>query len=168
MLAVGAIAYSASRAEIFVADPEQHAVFRVATRAGSLQASLLAGNYTENVSLLLDDARVDGQPATNVALASPSALAVDPMGTTLYVADSVANRVLAIDLAAATPTVRRIAGSGALDPIPLPTGDAAAARSAHLASPTALAFVPPTASAGASLLIGGGASGRIRVVRFPR
>jgi hypothetical protein len=168
MLAVSAIAYSASRAEIFVADPEQHAVFRVATRAGSLQASLLAGNYTENTALLLDDSRLDGQPATNVALPSPSALAVDPAGTTLYVADSSANRVLAIDLVAATPTVRRVAGSGSLDPIPLPSGDNGAARSAQLASPTALAFVPPTTTSGAALLVGEGASGRIRIVRFPR
>lgn len=169
LLAVSAIAYNVARDEIYVADPEQNAVFRIARgMGGTLEASLLAGNLTDNVSAVEDDARVDGQPATNVPLSDPAALALDPTGNTLFVADAATHRVYQIDLSAATPTIRRIAGSGPASPaIPLSNGNDAAARSARLSAPSALTYVPSMGN-GAALLVGESGSGRLRIVRFPR
>jgi hypothetical protein len=170
LLSVSAIAYNSTRQEIYVADPEQHAVFRGAInmRSGMLEASLLAGNLTDNVSAIVDDSRVDGQPAKNVPLADPSALALDPAGNTLFVADAATHRVYQIDLTATTPTIRRIAGSGPASPaIPRSSGDDGPARSATLSAPSALAYVPSMGN-GPALLIGESGSGRLRIVRFPR
>jgi hypothetical protein len=170
MLSVSAITYSTPRGEIYVADPEQNAVFRVVRGAGgTLQASLLAGNYTSNIASVSDDARVDGQPATSVPLDDPSALAVDSSGNTLFVADAASHRVFAIDLTPAVPTIRRVAGSGPSEPaIPSSSGDNGAARSAQLSAPTALAYIAASGTTGAALLVGESGSGRVRVVRFPR
>jgi hypothetical protein len=169
LLAVSAIAYNTARDEIYLADPEQNAIIRVArSMAGPLEATVLAGNLTENVAAVEDDMRVDGQPATNVPIANPSALALDDTGNTLYIADAATHRVYAVDLTAATPTIRRIAGSGPAQPaIPLSTGNGAAARSARLSAPSALAYVPSMGN-GAALLVGESGSGRLRIVRFPR
>lgn len=167
--AVSAMTYNVVRDEIYLADPVQHAVFRIATSGGALQASVLAGNLTDNVSAVEDDARVDGQPATNVPLGEPSALTVDTTGNTLYVADAATHRVYAINLTAATPTILRVAGSGPAQPsIPSSSGNNAAARSARLAAPSALTYVPAMGGVGAGLLVGENGSGRLRLVRFAR
>jgi hypothetical protein len=169
LVSVSAIAYNVARDEIYIADPEQNAVFRVARGGASLEATLLAGNYTRNLTAVEDDLRVDGQPATNVPLGEPNALAIDASGNTLFIADAATHRVYSVDLNAMTPTIRRIAGSGPAQPsVPVSQGDNGAARNARLSAPSALAFVPATPGAGASLLIGESGSGRIRVVRFPR
>lgn len=169
LVEVSSIAYNTARDEIYIADPQQHVVLRVARGSSALEATVLAGNYTENATAVEDDARVDGQPATNVPLLRPLALALDATGNSLYIADAGTHRVYAVDLSAMTPTIRRIAGSGPAQPsIPETQGDNGAARVARLSEPSALAYVPGNASAGPSLIVGENGSGRLRVVRFPR
>jgi hypothetical protein len=169
LVEVSSIAYNTARDEIYVADPNQHVVFRVARGAMALEATVLAGNYTSNGTAVEDDMRVDGQPATNVPLVQPMSLTLDATGNTLYVADAGTHRVYSVDLSAMTPTIRRVAGSGPAQPsVPETLGDNGAARSARLSEPSALAYVPGTASVGPSLIIGENGSGRLRVVRFPR
>lgn len=169
LIEVSSIAYNTTRDEIYIADPQQHVVYRVARGSSALEATVLAGNFTENASAVEDDARVDGQPATNVPLLRPMALTLDATGNTLFIADAATHRVYSVDLSAMTPTIRRVAGSGPAQPsIPETQGDNGAARIARLSEPSALAYVPGNATAGPSLVIGENGSGRLRVVRFPR
>lgn len=157
---VTAMAYSGPRAELFVADNVQHAVFRISGSPTS--ASLAAGNYQNTIASLAADGPPDNSLSTSISISDPAALAVNEAGNTLYIADRAANRVYAVDLQ--TNRVRRIAGGGTL-PNNVSAGDGNDARNARLAGPSALAWA---SNGGQPLLyVGEEQTGRVRVVRLP-
>ena len=86
---------------LYVADMNNHLIRAV--NLDSLQVDTIAGGGSGEGDY------VDA-PGTTVRFNSPSGLAVDPSGTTLYVADSDNHRIQAIDIA--SKTVNTIAGSG--------------------------------------------------------
>lgn len=76
----------------------------------------------------------DGIPATDAELVLPEGIAIDPHGT-LYIADNILNRVLAVDLK--TGILRTLAGGGKAEAANLDS-----ARSARLFMPSAMAVGP--------------------------
>lgn len=76
----------------------------------------------------------DGISATEVELALPEGIAIDPRGT-LYIADNILNRVMQLDLR--TGILRTIAGGGEMA-----AADGELARSVRLSMPSAMAVAP--------------------------
>lgn len=86
---------------LYIADTSNSRVRFIDAQSGVI--STIAGNGTYGFS-------GDGGPATDAELSSPEALAVDPAGTVLYIADYGDSHLRRVDLA--TGVITTVAGSG--------------------------------------------------------
>ncbi len=112
-----------SSGNLYLAETANHVIRKVDTIG---HINIIAGNAIQGFS-------GDNGPATGATLDSPQGLALDSFGN-LYLADTHNHRIRRID--ASTQIITTIAGTGA----PGYSGDNAAATSAQLYLPTALAF----------------------------
>lgn len=136
---------------VFVADGARNVVWSVGLETPP-RARIVAGVIDRRAPLA--DTPAFGP---EFVLASPGALAFDGMST-IYIADTEANRVRALNVLSGQVTT--FAGSG--DPGSIaPSGDFGDARLAALSRPAGLAFH------GGRLFIAERGSGRVRVVRAP-
>lgn len=135
----------------FIADGARNVVWSVGLESPP-RARIVVGSIDRRAPL--SDAPAFGP---DFILASPAGLAFDGM-TTLYIADTDANRVLALNVLSGQVTV--VAGSGAASSI-TPAGDFGAARLATLSRPAAVAYF------NRRVYIAEAGSGRVRVVRLP-
>lgn len=108
---------------VYLGDKINHVVWKVASP--SMAISVVAGNGANATA-------GDGGRATAASLQSPSGLAFDGSGN-LYIADETAHVIRRVDVSG---TIERVAGTIGTSGF---TGDAAAATSAKLSSPCALA-----------------------------
>ena len=90
---------------LYVADMNNHCIRSIDLASLNDTVDTFAGGCGT------DGDYVDALVGINARFKSPSGLAVDASGTTLYVADSGNHRIRAIDLASTNNTVRTIAGS---------------------------------------------------------
>lgn len=135
----------------FISDGARNVVWSVGLESPP-RARIVAGSIDRRAPL--SDAPAFGP---DFILASPAGLAFDGM-TTLYIADTDANRVLALNVLSGQVTV--VAGSGPATSI-TPAGDFGAARAATLSRPAAVAYF------NRRVYVAEAGSGRVRVVRLP-
>lgn len=121
----GALAFD-SNGTLYVADYLNHKIRRV-SRLGSV--TTLAGTA-------LPSSGGDGGPAVEAALQFPTALAVDPKGEHLYVAEGKSPRIRKIHLSSGL--INTVAGKG----IAITDGEDGPALEAGMALPLGLAFTP--------------------------
>lgn len=121
----GALAFD-SNGTLYVADYLNHKVRRVSR----------LGNVTTLAGTALASSGGDGGPAAEAALQFPTALAVDPRGEYLYVAEGKSPRIRRIHLS--TGVIGTVAGTG----VAITDGENGPALSAGIALPLGLAFTP--------------------------
>ena len=131
------LAISPSGRTLYVADQLGEQVLAIDLSSGSIAVVMGTGSPAG----LADPSHLRGHSAagTGVSLDDPTGLAVSPGGRTLYVADSGAGEVLALDLT--TGVARRVAGSGGPGGYCMARGEGKASR-VPLDDPTGLAVSP--------------------------
>ncbi|MEZ4393418.1 MAG: hypothetical protein R3A48_20210 [Polyangiales bacterium] len=135
----------------FISDGARNVVWSVGLESPP-RARIVVGSIDRRAPL--SDAPAFGP---DFVLASPAGLAFDG-GTTLYIADTDANRVLSLNVLSGQVSV--VAGSGPATSI-TPAGDFGAARAATLSRPAAVAYL------NRRIYIAEAGSGRVRIVRLP-
>ncbi|MDE3104021.1 MAG: Ig-like domain repeat protein [Acidobacteriota bacterium] len=128
---------------LYVAESAAHRVRRFDPTGN---VTTIAGNGTQGVA-------GDGGAATAAELDTPQGLALDPAGSTLYIADTHNQRIRALNLS--TGIMTTVAGNGS----PGFSGDGGPATAASLAAPVALAI-----SAGGKLAVADSGNSRVREI----
>ncbi len=108
--APAAVLVSPDSKTVFVADAGYHKVDRLDVATG--EVTPLAGSGTPCPAPTNPSACVTGGPASKIKLSSPSGLALDASGRTLFVADAATHLLWQIDLSASDGTAKVIAGTG--------------------------------------------------------